>query len=406
VKRQTLVLLLGLLIGTCAHARDVNGNPVDRGALPTMTLLPAVQDVPFLEEVVLELWMDFTAEPTRGGGTDIHYDPDALDYVSFEFDANLGDDPELRRPPDTQTPGVLDGLAFGSVTGLTGPALVGRLVFQARLDPGPTALTMTADEPDGPVGPFVSAITLLPMEVSFIGAEVNLVQLPSSDIEVDPRRVTFDRVRIGQEETRLVSVSNRGDGPLRIDQVGAFNPVSPPFGIVEDRCSLRVLPPGGECKLLLAIRPQTAQNFEESFAIPSSDPVTPIVTVGLFGMGTLPLGIDAVAFDEGLAVCRNFATAQTVVGHTNDAGAFNCEANGLTASENTPVSVSYRGRQSVAAGVARGMAVSNLRCENLTSGQIVDIALGPNERTWSCLEHGLVITPGDDILMTAVGTAD
>jgi hypothetical protein len=111
-----------------------------------MSMLPAAQQVPYLNLVKVELWMDFTAEPTLGRGTDIHVDPAAMHYLSFEFDPSFGTDPAFTRLPDLAAPGELNALAFGNFDGLTGPALVGTFTFAARNVAGTTALTMDEDE--------------------------------------------------------------------------------------------------------------------------------------------------------------------------------------------------------------------------------------------------------------------
>ena len=59
----------------------------------TISLTPALQTGLVGDLVELELVMDFTNDPTIGGGIDIFYSSAILSFASFEFSSHLGDDP-------------------------------------------------------------------------------------------------------------------------------------------------------------------------------------------------------------------------------------------------------------------------------------------------------------------------
>lgn len=59
----------------------------------TISLSPSSQYVALGSQISLQLNMDFTDDPTLGGGLDIYYDRSLLSFVSFTFDPALGDDP-------------------------------------------------------------------------------------------------------------------------------------------------------------------------------------------------------------------------------------------------------------------------------------------------------------------------
>src|SRR3990167_8770967 len=82
----------------------------------TISLSPLSQNVALGNPVSLQLNMDFTGDPTLGGGVDIFYDSSRLSFVSFIFDSGLGDETSLRRLPDVLT-NELNGLAFTSYAG-------------------------------------------------------------------------------------------------------------------------------------------------------------------------------------------------------------------------------------------------------------------------------------------------
>ncbi len=147
----------------------------------SVSLTPAFQTGLVGDVVELELVMDFTDDPTLGGGIDIFYDDGLLSFASFVFSPELGDDPALRRLPD-ELDGELNGLAFGNIDGLSGPSTVGTLSFTA-LGEGTSPLTMAQNEgppPEDNPGPFVSASTFEPQDVVFENASVSIVPLPAA----------------------------------------------------------------------------------------------------------------------------------------------------------------------------------------------------------------------------------
>lgn len=140
----------------------------------TISLLPMNQNVAFGDTVSLQLTMDFTDDATLGGGLDVFYDDSVLQFVSFTFDAGLGDDIELQRQPDVLT-GELDALAFGSFSGLSGPSLIGTFLFNT-LSSGTVNLTLAQN--DTVAGGFYSANTYEAQNVTLNGATVNVSAVP------------------------------------------------------------------------------------------------------------------------------------------------------------------------------------------------------------------------------------
>ena len=156
----------------CAGALLVSFITVSQAA--TVSLSPLSQNVVLGDPFSLQLNMDFTDDPTLGGGIDIFYDSSLLTFVSFSFNPSLGDDTGQQRQPDVLT-NELNGLAFSSSTGLSGPSLVGTLTFNT-ISAG-TALFTMADN-DLPAGGFFSAATFDPQTVTYGGASVNITAVP------------------------------------------------------------------------------------------------------------------------------------------------------------------------------------------------------------------------------------
>ena len=140
----------------------------------TISLNPLSQNVALGNQVSLQLNMDFSGDPTLGGGIDILYNGSLLNFVSFTFNSVLGDDPSFRRQPDIQI-NKLNGLAFGNFSGLSGPSVVGTLIFNTL---GAGTVNLTLAENSLPAGGFFSAATFNPQTVMFTGASVNISPVP------------------------------------------------------------------------------------------------------------------------------------------------------------------------------------------------------------------------------------
>lgn len=123
------------------------------------------------DTVLFDILYDFTDESTLGGGIDIFFDDSVLNFVNYTW-SGVGD-PGFARSPDV-LPGELNGIAFGDFAGISSAGLVGTLEFAVDVaaSAGFTSLFMAPN--DFPAGPFVSYVTLLPMEVKFFGAEIEI----------------------------------------------------------------------------------------------------------------------------------------------------------------------------------------------------------------------------------------
>ncbi|MFO1436635.1 MAG: cohesin domain-containing protein, partial [Gammaproteobacteria bacterium] len=97
----------------------------------TISLSPASQNAAIGDTVAFDLNMDFTGDPTIGGGIDIQFDSARLQYVGFTFDSGLGSDPAFTFAPTETSAGKLTSLSFGNFSGLTGPAKIGTFNFKA-----------------------------------------------------------------------------------------------------------------------------------------------------------------------------------------------------------------------------------------------------------------------------------
>jgi hypothetical protein len=376
---------------------------------PNITLSPATQDIGPNGTLHVDVLMDFTEEATLGGGTDTTFDPAVLTFVSFVFDPALGDDPAFRRQPALQSPGVLDGLAFGHFDGLTGPSRVGTFTFTVKNVLGPTPITVAQD--DGIAGPFVSADTFLPMAVIFNSGQANV---RGAEITA-PANVNLGNVRQGQTEQQVVTLTNSGLATLSIGAIGNSDPLAAPFSITGNQCSNRNVAPGASCTLNVRITASGNPGVRnDSFNVPSNATNNPNVTVPVTASVVQRVSVQPISgITTTTATCTNQTTGQTV--NINLAGAtqLNCETAGLSPlAPNSVVVIQINGTRSsgnVVGGTVRSMGLTNVQCQNLTTGQNRNFdpaPPGPTPRNWNCLGGGWTAQPGNSIRMTVRGAAD
>jgi hypothetical protein len=122
--------------------------------------------------------VDFTGDPTLGGGFDVMFDSAVLGFVSYDASTcNVNCDAGFGRAPDVSD-GLLSGIAFGQFNGITGPGIVGTVTF-AAIGSGVGSISLS-DTANAIVGPFVSAVTFAVQDVEYSGATVDVAgaQIP------------------------------------------------------------------------------------------------------------------------------------------------------------------------------------------------------------------------------------
>ena len=141
----------------------------------TVSLVPASPTVVQGDTIVLDLNVDFSDDPTLGGGLDIFYDPALVSFVSYDTNPGSGSDPAFSRDPDDQGD-KLEGLAFGNFNGISGPVRIGTLTFDT-LAAG-TAIFGIDVTTNMLVGGFVSSVTFDTQMPDFVGATVEIKPVP------------------------------------------------------------------------------------------------------------------------------------------------------------------------------------------------------------------------------------
>jgi len=168
LSRQFLVLIAGAFLGLYGSANAYAA---------TINFSDTAISANVGDTITLDILMDFTGDPTLGGGTDIFYDASVLSFQSFDFGTTtLALDPAFSRSPD-ELANELEGLAFGSFAGLEGPGTVGTLTFQA-ISIGDITLTMAVTDKALKGGDFISATDSSVQTVTFGTANISVSQIP------------------------------------------------------------------------------------------------------------------------------------------------------------------------------------------------------------------------------------
>lgn len=108
-----------------------------QAAIPSLTLSAVNSPVTAGSQAIFKLWMDFTGDPTLGGGVDVVFggftNGNQLSFVSYTPEA-LGDPFYINVPAVNAAGDRLEGITFGDpINGVGGSALVGTLVFGTQV---------------------------------------------------------------------------------------------------------------------------------------------------------------------------------------------------------------------------------------------------------------------------------
>ncbi len=118
-----------VIIGLIVYMSSINGAQ----AAASLSLIASNPTVTAGSQATFELWMDFTGDPTLGGGVDVGFgnftNGNQLSFSSYT-PKTLGDTSLINVPTVNTTGDRLEGITFGDITnGVSGPALVGTLAF-------------------------------------------------------------------------------------------------------------------------------------------------------------------------------------------------------------------------------------------------------------------------------------
>ena len=117
------------------------------------------------------------------------------------------------------------------------------------------------------------------------------------DIDVPGATVSLPRTALGERSAAVVTVTNRGEGDLRIADISVSG--DPAFTI--DAPAAPVLAPGGQLEITVQFRPDAVSEAAAELWIASNDPDEPEVAVPLSGWGDGPEAATTGTLDLGTA---------------------------------------------------------------------------------------------------------
>ena len=146
----------------------------------SVSLMPASVDAVEGGSIAIDVVIDFSDDPTLGGGIDINWDSAVLAFDSWSYDSStVGDDVGFRNdgvPGD----GSYIGQAVGNFNGLT-TGTIGTITLVA-VAAGDTMVSV-GDTTNAAVGPWVSAVTFGVQNPEYSGANVTVnaaIPLPAA----------------------------------------------------------------------------------------------------------------------------------------------------------------------------------------------------------------------------------
>lgn len=115
--------------------------------------------------------------------------------------------------------------------------------------------------------------------------------IPKPRIATTPAYMDFGSIILGSSSTQTFSVSNTGNVVLEIHTITLSGTNQEEFGLQNDRCSGKVIPPDTTCTVDIHFIPASPGTKSASVSIPSNAASTPDLTLPLSGTGITTLKI-------------------------------------------------------------------------------------------------------------------
>ena len=125
----------------------------------------------------------------------------------------------------------------------------------------------------------------------FQSAMMDAVAPPAAMPEIDvlPKNINYDYVKRGESVTRTITIVNTWTGSLSAS-VALTGTNTVDYPITGGTCGQQnTLAPDESCTIEVTFRPTTAFTRSAQIVVTSNDPVTPVVTVPLTGVGLQPI---------------------------------------------------------------------------------------------------------------------
>jgi len=169
----------------------------------------------------VDVYADFMADNTIGGGIDISYESQFVEFSGFTFSEELTGDVVFHNTP-TSSFGSLVGLSFGDYSGVTGSVKIGSFTFNALAEGG---ADINVIGNSSPYGGFYSADNYLAQAINYHGTTIGLFHDVDADGMSDSWELLYSRDLCVDGVTYGVGDPNAdcdGDGIINIQEFNTF----------------------------------------------------------------------------------------------------------------------------------------------------------------------------------------
>ena len=158
---------------------------------------------------------------------------------------------------------------------------------------------------------FVFVLLLTPLACGGSGGGGASAPAPTPTISASVSSLDFGGVVLNNSADQSVEITNTGDADLNIGQISSSNL---PFSIASDGCSNKALTPSQKCSLSVRFAPTGQGSSTGTLSIPSNDPDSDVVNIGLGGMG---YGLNVWINKVDSSTCPSLTVDVTVTDPTN-----------------------------------------------------------------------------------------
>ncbi|MFZ5481626.1 MAG: choice-of-anchor D domain-containing protein [Myxococcota bacterium] len=136
------------------------------------------------------------------------------------------------------------------------------------------------------------------------------------DVAVEPAEVDFGEVRVGEDASAVLTISNVGDADLHVRSLAL---AGDSYDVDWTALSSPVLAPGDAVETIVTWTPLEAGRLADALEVPSDDPDEPVVSVPLTGL--VPAGdlaVEPATYDFGTLEVGSVATTIVTVSNVGD----------------------------------------------------------------------------------------
>lgn len=147
-------------------------------------------------------------------------------------------------------------------------------------------------------GPWQNLLAVWPVRDGAVPSLHPDITVTDGAAPADNLSIPFGTLTAGLSQDNTVTLKNDGGADLTVGTIGGANPLSAPFSIAIDNCSGHVLATSESCSLTVRFSPTAAGAFNDTFDIPSDDPVNGSILFSVDGTGLAAPAPDITVTDS------------------------------------------------------------------------------------------------------------